>query len=158
MRDCILACPGVSPAASVTGPAHATTSASSPGATQTVNEALITLGSGDVVTAVETTATVSGSAITEAILGSLTITLGGAEATVSSEAVSLLSNGVEVGGTTTVAFNGAAQTLATSASQGGTASATSPNAAATSSGAANRHGVVLAGVAGVAGVAAMLFQ
>jgi len=155
MRQCILQCPGVSPAASLTGPAHATASSSGPLVTQTANEALITLGSGAVVNAVEITATISGSAVTEAVMGSVTLTLGGAEATVSGQAVSMLSTGVEIGGTTTVAFS-SVQTLATLASQDSTASATSADAAATSSGAASKHEMVIAGVVGIAGLAAIL--
>ncbi|KAK3657730.1 hypothetical protein LTR56_002108 [Elasticomyces elasticus] len=154
MRACILKCPGVSPAASVTGPAHGTASSSASMATQSGNEALVTLGSGPVLTAIETTATISGSTFTEAILGSMTITLGGAAATVSSQAVSMLSNGIEVGGTTTVPF--ASMQTSASSSQSKSGSATNPSAAATSSASASRHAIVMAGLAGVAGVAAML--
>ncbi|KAK4901013.1 hypothetical protein LTR27_002197 [Elasticomyces elasticus] len=155
MRACILKCPGVSPAASVTGPAHGTASSSASMATQSGNEALVTLGSGPVLTAIETTATISGSTFTEAIIGSMTITLGGAAATVSSQAVSMLSNGIEVGGTTTVPFASAMQTSASSA-QSNSGSTTSPSAAATSSASASRHEFAMAGLAGVAGVAVML--
>ncbi|KAK4961927.1 hypothetical protein LTR10_002420 [Elasticomyces elasticus] len=154
MRSCILKCPGVSPAASVTGPAHGTASSSGSTATQGGNEALVTLGSGAILTAIETTATISGSTFTEAIIGSMTITLGGAAATVSSQAVSMLSNGIEVGGTTTVPF--ASMQTSASSSQGNSGSATNPSAAATSSASASRHGIVMAGLVGVAGVAAML--
>ncbi|TKA74351.1 hypothetical protein B0A55_05515 [Friedmanniomyces simplex] len=166
MRQCILRCSGVSAAADATGPPHGTATASpSPSsggmlATRTADEALVTLGAGVVMTAMETTATLSGSTFTEAVLGSLTLTLGGAEATVSSKAVSLMSNGIEVGGTTTVPFSSAVQTLATSA-QSGSASTTSASAAAatTSSGAASRRerAVAVAGAVGAAGLAVMLF-
>ncbi|KAK3626170.1 hypothetical protein LTR56_019958 [Elasticomyces elasticus] len=156
MRACILKCPGVSPAASVTGPAHGTASSSASPATQSSNEALVTLGSGAILTAIETTATISGSTFTEAIIGgSMTITLGGAMATVSSQAVSMLSNGIEVGGTTTVPFARAMQTSASSA-QSNSGSTTNPSAAATSSASASRHEFAMAGLAGAAGVAVML--
>ncbi|KAK5685434.1 hypothetical protein LTS10_003512 [Elasticomyces elasticus] len=154
MRACILKCPGVSPAASVTGPAHGTASSSASMATQSGNEALVTLGSGAILTAVEITAIISGSTFTEAIIGSMTITLGGAAATVSSQAVSMLSNGIEVGGTTTVPF--ASMQTSASSSQSNSGSTTSPIAAATSSASASRRELAMAGFAGVAGVAVML--
>ncbi|KAK0817439.1 hypothetical protein LTR02_013250 [Friedmanniomyces endolithicus] len=185
MKGCILGCAGVEPAASVTGPALAsspslgtgtetgtgTGTASGVGggvgggvdtATQTAEEVLVTLSPGVVMTAVETTTTFSGTVATEAILGSATLTLGGAAATVSGKAVSLASNGIEVGGTTTVAFSSAVRTFATTTSssvvQAGVASGTSAAPAATSSaGAARGREVVVAGVAGVAGLAVVLF-
>lgn len=150
MKTCIMQCPGVS-ATSETGPAN-----DSNATTTTASAAVITIAPGDVVTAVETTMTSGGKTFTEAIIGgSKTITLGGAEATVSSEAISLLSNGLEVGGTTTVAFSNIVETMTTSASDSA-ASATSASVSATSSGAASRHEMALAGVAGVAGLVAVL--
>ncbi|KAK1063394.1 hypothetical protein LTR74_009551 [Friedmanniomyces endolithicus] len=183
MRGCILGCAGVEPAADVTGPALASSAAAwgrgrgtgtgtGTGvggglgggvgtATRTADEALVTLLPGVVMTAAETTATISGSVFTEAVLGSVALTLGGAEATVSGKAVSLASSGVEVGGSTKVAFSSAVQTFATTTSsvvQAGLASGTSAAPAATSSaGAARGREVAIAGVAGVAGLAVMLF-
>ncbi|KAK1034309.1 hypothetical protein LTS16_015521 [Friedmanniomyces endolithicus] len=184
MKGCILGCAGVEPAVGVTGPALAssgsgtgtgtTSSVSASGtgtetgaggggvgtATRTADEVLVTLLPGVVMTAVETTATISGSAVTEAVLGSVTLTLGGAEATVSGKAVSLASSGVEVGGSTTVAFSSAVQTFATTTSSGqaGSASETGAAPAATSSaGAARGREVAMVGIAGVAGLAVMLF-
>lgn len=162
MMTCILKCPGVTPAASQTKPANQNTTSSSDGSvattTATRSAALITVASGVVLTAVETVLTSGGSTLTEALVGSMTLTLGGAEATISSAAVSLAQNGLDVGGSTTVAFSDMVQTVTTTAtaaaSSGGSASATNASAAATSSAAANRQEKALAGLAGVAGFAA----
>ncbi|KAK0247949.1 hypothetical protein B0A54_15392 [Friedmanniomyces endolithicus] len=188
MRGCILGCAGVEPAADVTGPALASSSASASSAqgtgtgtgagagtgfggvvgggvgtaTRTADEALVTLSPGVVLTALELTTTFSGTVATEAVLGSVTLTLGGAAATVSGKAVSLASSGVEVGGSTTVAFSSAVLTFATTTSssaavQAGLASATGAASAATSkAGAARGREVTVAGAVGVAGLAVML--
>ncbi|KAK4540130.1 hypothetical protein LTR36_009795 [Oleoguttula mirabilis] len=159
MKSCMLNCSGVLPAASQTAPAHATSTGETREnpTTLVAAAAMITLSSGGVLTAVETTVTSGGSTITEAIVGgSATLTLGGAEATISSEVLSLAKSGiVEVSGSTTVAFN--SMTLTTSVTDSSAAaSATSASAAATSSGAAGRQEMAIAGVAGVAGLAALL--
>ncbi|KAK5123706.1 hypothetical protein LTR85_002342 [Meristemomyces frigidus] len=154
MKSCILECSGVSAAASQTGPAHGTSTGSQKATTMTAAEAMITLSSGDVMTAVETTVTSGGSKITEAVVGgSATLTLGGAEATISGEVLSMAKSGVvEVSESSTVAFS--SMTMTTSVAD--TASATSASAAATSSGAASRQEMAIAGLAGVAGFAAFM--
>jgi len=159
MMSCILKCPGVEPAA-----AKSTSSSKLATMTMTADAALFTLSNGDVLTAMEMTVTSGGSTMTEAVVGgSKTLTLGGAEATVSNEAVSLAKDGVEVGGSTTVAFSTMVQTVTTSVSDStatgsssGSASATSGSAASASSGAASRHEMAIAGMVGVAGVAVFL--
>lgn len=154
MKQCILKCPGVIAAASATGPVSGTASSTSGAAkTMTAGEALITVGSGLVLTAIETTLTTSGSKITEAIIGSETLTLGGAAATVSSEVLSLASTGIVEGSSTTVAFNTATITQAGSSDVASTASA---SVSATSSGAASRQEMAAAGMAGIAGFAVFL--
>ncbi|KAK5134170.1 hypothetical protein LTR08_006830 [Meristemomyces frigidus] len=155
MMSCILKCPGVSSAVT-------SSSSSSKLATTTkkADAALITLSSGAVLTAVEMTVTSGGSTMTEAVVGgSRTLTLGGAEATVSNEAVSLAQDGVEVGSSTTVPFSTMVQTMTTSAATGSassSASLTEASAASASSGAASRHEMAIAGMVGVAGIAVFL--
>ena len=92
----------------------------------------------------------------------MTLTLGGPEATVSNEAVSLAQEGIEVGGSTTVPLSSMVQTVTTvvtesvaTGSATGSASATSASATA-ASGAAAKCEMALAGLAGVAGLAAFL--
>lgn len=146
MYNCILDCPDVQASENM----HA---AQSPSAT--VSEALVTLGSGSVVTAYPTTLTTSGRTITEAIVGSDTLTLGSAAATISSATVSLATSGVAVDGTTTVAFAQASQTPSGSA---GSVSGSASAASGTSSGAAAQqtNQAAFAAVAGLAGAVAML--
>lgn len=140
MKSCFLKCNDVTPAPRLTAPALAAVASPS-----SAGQAVITLSDGQVLTAVETVITTGGSTITEAVVGSMTLTLGGAGATVRSEALSLATNGLAVGASTTVAFSGS------------TASATTDQAmAATSSAAAVRQEVVAVGMAGVAGLAALL--
>ena len=128
------------PAASQTKPALAPSSADS------AVKAIVTLSDGKILTAVETKITTDGSTVTEAVVGSQTITLGGAGATVSGEALSLATNGLAVGGTTTVAFSGSMTTSTTAATA----------VVATSSAAANKQEVFI-GMAGMAGLAALLY-
>jgi len=168
MKQCILQCPGVSAGSSQSGPSHSSNtggSSSSNGTTTSASAAVITLSPGNVITAVETTLTSDGKTLTEAILGgSQTLQLGGPAATISSETVSLLSNGVEVGGTTTVAFSNIAQTAmatttTTSAAGNAVSSSTGSSAASATASAAAAAGkleVAVAGLAGAAGLAAML--
>lgn len=108
--------------------------------------AVITVASGVVLTAIETEITTHGSTITEAVIGDMTITLNGAARTVSSAAVSLATNGVDVGGSTTVEFS------STTATNGG-ATSTRAELAATSSGSANSNKLFAGAAAGFAGLA-----
>jgi len=156
MKTCILNCPGVQPAVNQTGPAHASGTSSAQGqqTTASASEALITLGAGVVMTAMETVVTSDGSTLTEAVLGSRTIVLGGAAATLSSQTFSLASNGVEIGSSTTVPFSAQSATV----TSGGSATFTNARAAATSSskGASSRQGIAMAGVVGGAAALALL--
>lgn len=168
MKKCILACPGVSRDEAQDGPAQAMTSsngsAGEASGVKTEGAAIVTLGSGTVVTAVKTTVGGGSSAVTEAVVaGSKTLTLGGAGATVSGAAVSLVSNGLDVAGSTTVAFSTMTMLASSSASGSqsgsGAASATDASASATSSGAAAaivavKHEVAFVGFA--AGVMATM--
>ena len=153
MRTCILACPGVTADATSSRAAHATGSSTGSMRTATASGALVTLGPGLVVTAIETVITSGGKTMTEAIVGNRTIELGSA-ATISSKTVSLGSSGI-VAGTTTVPFSNVIQTQTVTASGGDSGSATSASAAsATSSAAASKDQVVL-GLTGLAGLAAL---
>jgi hypothetical protein len=108
-----------------------------------------------VVTASETTVVTNGQTITEAIIGSATLTMSGA-ATISGKTLSLLSNGIEVAKTTTVIFSSEVQTPTGSSNSDNPSATTGPSAAATSSGAAQNLRVRFAGVAmgGLTGAAA----
>lgn len=148
MKQCMLDCNGVTPATSQTAPAHATaTSSSTKASIMTGQMAVITAASGVVMTAIETEEVQGGSTITEAVVGDMTITLGGAARTISDAPMSLVTNGVEVGGSTTVKFS------STTATMGGP-TATDAELAATSSGSASQNkflaGAAAAGFAGLA--------
>ncbi|KAF2858026.1 hypothetical protein K470DRAFT_260242 [Piedraia hortae CBS 480.64] len=121
MDACILKCPGVSMSDEVTNSQNGTDS----------SDAVVTITSGVVMTAIETTATTGGSTITEAVLGSNTLVLGGPAATISGEAVSLASGGVVVG-KETAAFSGATESGAAATSGGSDGSAKESGAAAPS--------------------------
>lgn len=158
MKSCILKCPGVAPDASATGAPHASSTLSTDNQALTISGsgARITLGPSVVLTAMETMVTTGGSTLEEVILGSRTLTMGGAQATISSEAVSAITNGVVVDGSSTVVFSSmvATETPSGTASGSDGASATGASASATSSGAASRQEVGMA-VAGVVGLAAL---
>ncbi|KAF2768368.1 hypothetical protein EJ03DRAFT_337008 [Teratosphaeria nubilosa] len=149
MKSCILKCPGVSRDADANGPVSNTASGTSK--TLTAAEAIVTLSNGDALTAVETTVTTGKSKITEAIVGSVTLTLGGAAATVSNEILSLASSGVVEGSTSTVAFTTAAMTTFVTGSAASAASSSTSSAAAPGS-----SEMAFAGLAGIAGLAAFL--
>ncbi|KAH9826506.1 hypothetical protein Tdes44962_MAKER00469 [Teratosphaeria destructans] len=149
MKSCILKCPGVSRDADANGPVSNTVSGTSQ--TLTAAEAIITLSNGDALTAVETTVTTGKSKITEAIVGSVTLTLGGAAATVSNEVLSFASSGLVEGSTSTVAFTTAAMTTFVTASAASAASSSTSSAAAPGG-----SEMAFAGLAGLAGLAAFL--
>lgn len=140
MKNCFTSCPGVEPDASLQA-AHS--------ASSSISGAIITLASGDVVTAFETIVTTSGSTRTEAIVGSTTLVLGSDAATLASETLSLATNGVAIDGTTTMAFSNVAQTSSASATDASGASGTS-----SSSGIGGAVATAQAGLFAAAGAAA----
>lgn len=101
LKNCILQCPGVEADQSL----HA-----ADGSPSSIAGAAVTLSGGNVVTALETVVPTGGSTITEAIVGSATLVLGSAAATVSDRSLSLGASGLVVDGTTTVAFSNVAST------------------------------------------------
>ncbi|CAK4032406.1 Hypothetical predicted protein [Lecanosticta acicola] len=158
MTKCILACNGVTPAASQTAPAHASSTAgsasssssssssSSPSSTTMTGEmAVITLGPGATVTAIETIK----KGKTLAIIGDKTLTLGGSAATISSEAVSLATSGLDVGGSTTVAFSSTTATVAATVAEAAAATVSADSSA-------SKRYMAGAAAAGFAGLAFVL--
>nr|OQO22598.1 hypothetical protein B0A51_11152 [Rachicladosporium sp. CCFEE 5018]OQO23624.1 hypothetical protein B0A51_10010 [Rachicladosporium sp. CCFEE 5018] len=146
LKNCILACPGVEPDANLRA---------ADGSPSSIAGAIVTLSGGAVVTALETVVTSGGSSITEAIVGSTTVTVG-ETATVSGGNVGLATSGVIVGGTTTVAFSNVAGVTSSASVTSGTESAASgAGASSTSKGGAAAMITAVPAFAAAAGLIAM---